>query len=218
MSRSSGAPKDRLRGTNGGGGRRPGRFAAVMAGAALAAGALAVGAGHFLPAQPSLACPSLLECDTLAVRLAPGDERTVDLRYAVYGATDPSRAALLVLVGGPGVSGIDEADRILAALPPAMLHQFRLVFVDHRGVGGSSEIQCPTATNQLGRARNDAVGSDALRWAEIGRAFGRDCVAEAGIAGVAMGEFSSERIASDLEAPRPTRTSEPRFDPRPSRA
>lgn len=91
-------------------------------------------------------CGERLACTDVAVPLSyedPVGERA-HLRVSRVAALREPSGVLFVNPGGPGVSGADYAESVVAHLPRRLLERFDIVGIDHRGTGaGSSRLNCP---------------------------------------------------------------------------
>lgn len=177
--------------------------ASLVAGV-IVAGAILVLLGALAPHSEAGRCPPAVSCETITVAVDGGEDQSPQrIRYAMRSATADRMGTLLVLSGGPGVSGVAQADNLTSNMPAAVLDHFDLVMVDHRGVGGSSEIRCDEATIALaGRQFLMPEGAPAETWEHLGAEYQRDCFDEAGLHLDRANDFSTEDIAADLEAVR----------------
>jgi pimeloyl-ACP methyl ester carboxylesterase len=141
-----------------------------------------VAAGTGAPTRPAGPGPSFtpcaggLECASVSVPIdyAVPAGPVLPIAIARRPATDPAAklGVLLVNPGGPGGSGIELVQA--GVLPAAVTDRFDVIGFDPRGVGGSTELQCPLGpdTPYLGdpdpgdpadeAATNDAVDRYAL--------------------------------------------------------
>jgi pimeloyl-ACP methyl ester carboxylesterase len=121
--------------------------------------------------------------------------RTIDVLYAVRPADAPvpggARRVLVLVSGGPGSSGIEDADWSFEALDPRITRRFDVVAFDARGTGGTDPHACPAAGRRYSRAPVTA---------ETASAFAVDCVREADVAPEELAGFSSRTIAEDIDA------------------
>ncbi len=138
------------------------------------------------------------ECHRLAVPAHPsagGDAQdTVDLLYAVHPAAHPlagDRRVLVLVDGGPGASGIDDADWMTGMFGSRLTDVVDVVAFDARGIGGSDPHDCPNAQN---------VYADAPTTAASARTFAESCVREAGVSPDDLATYSSAQTADDIDA------------------
>jgi pimeloyl-ACP methyl ester carboxylesterase len=68
--------------------------------------------------------------------------KTITIALARHPATGKKFGSLVFNPGGPGASGIDYLDTIVADLSPSIVTHFDLVGFDARGVGRSSPVRC----------------------------------------------------------------------------
>ncbi|MGZ4627268.1 MAG: alpha/beta hydrolase, partial [Kineosporiaceae bacterium] len=113
-----------------------------------------------------------------------------------------SRGVLVIATGGPGSSGIAEADQRLATMSTDITDHYDVVFFDQRGVGLSQPFSCddslyddspPPLTTTSGGADRDA-------FARAARQFATDCFDEAGVDPADAWQYSTRQAAEDLEA------------------
>ncbi len=132
---------------------------------------------------------------TAAVPGSTGPRRdTVDVAYAVRRAEDPDPAAgrrvLLIAVGGPGSSGIADADWYDRTLSGEILDTHDIVLFDARGTGATDPRGCPSAYREY--VREETI--------ERAKAFAAACIAEAGADGLDMRRFGTAAVAEDIDA------------------
>lgn len=127
-------------------------------------------------------CPqtAALQCATLDVPLdrsgrLPGTIRLAAVRRVA--ATNPTRAAVVALAGGPGQAATPLVDDFAAIVAPALGSRDLLVF-DQRGTGASTPLRCQLA----GRTLTDAASR---------------CAAQLG---PRRGQFTTAASVEDLEA------------------
>ena len=130
------------------------------------------------------------------------DKRTIDVVFAVLPATGDRRGMFAVASGGPGDSGVMDADGFTSTFDPRILERFDIVFFDPRGVGRSGGVDCPEAYavwNLVdGRARTPEQEATVNAGA---RTFARDCVREAGPeARRLLPYLGTEQAVEDFEA------------------
>jgi pimeloyl-ACP methyl ester carboxylesterase len=137
-------------------------------------------------------------CGQVTVAAVPGStgsrRDTVEVAYAVHPADDPDqdvpRRVLLIAVGGPGSSGIAEADWYAGTLPPEILDTYDIVLFDPRGTGSTDRRGCPSAYREY--VREETTGR--------AKTFAASCITEAGAAGMDMRRFGTAAVGEDIEA------------------
>ena len=149
-------------------------------------------------------CPhSSFECITLGV---PADHfatsPTWDVTFALHRGSVDSRGVLVIATGGPGSSGIAEADDRLAGMSPGITDHYDVVFFDQRGIGRSEPFRCDRTL-----ARDDSEPVDSSADADQRDAFARaatqlglDCFAEAGVDPADAGRYGTRQAVEDLES------------------
>ena len=155
----------------------------------------AVGAGPCPNVESSFRCFSL----TVPLdHFDPTNPATTTIVIAIHRATaHRSKGLLVTAVGGPGASGLTDADALLTTWSPAVIAAYDVVYFDQRGIGESGGLYCPRAVLASRRAEGaavfDVVGSS--------RTFARRCSAE--LDSTALLPFLGTRqAAEDLEAAR----------------
>ena len=152
-------------------------------------------------------CPdgSEFQCVTLSVprdHFARGGPAW-DIGFAIHRATGKRVGTYVVIVGGPGGSGIASADDYTSYDPASIPRHFDIVFLDQRGVGRSHPITCPNAT--VVYYDSDANPADPAQGAAAGdaaRTYVQDCLAEAGADPADLPFYSTRQAVEDLEAVR----------------
>jgi pimeloyl-ACP methyl ester carboxylesterase len=176
--------------------------AAVLAFAGMTAGidAQAAGIADVIDALDPHPCYSGdLTCVTIAVPLdhdRPGDNRQLDIEFAIHLATGDYRGTLLYFVGGPGQAGVPFGTVALTWFDPSILEHFDIVFFDQRGTGPRHGVDCrgaATAHWQLPWRPDDidVMVDDAER-------FTADCVAESGRADI-LPYIGTAQAARDVD-------------------
>ena len=153
-------------------------LALVSCGEALSTTAALAGLGG----QP---CPdSEFTCVAIDVPLDhsnPADGRTIPIAFAVLPATGTTTGVLVTAVGGPGASGVDEANWRFPYLDPAIRESFDIVFFDQRGVEMSDELICTAAESQNDDDYDALPTNSERRWGrliEVTSDYIESCVAE----------------------------------------
>jgi pimeloyl-ACP methyl ester carboxylesterase len=150
-------------------------------------------------------CPgSDFSCITLDVPIDHSDptrDRTIAVTFAVLPATGTTQGALVVAVGGPGASGVEEASWRFADIDPKIRRHFDLVFFDQRGVDMADELSCPDADEESGSSDPTSEELD-TPWEE--RIAGEDgylnsCLDEIGDPEL-LANLGTLQAAGDLEA------------------
>ena len=167
--------------------------------------ALPGGASALTPAQlralgagPCPNAASTFRCLAVTVPLDhfdPADPATLDVIVGVHPASAvPSKGLLVTAVGGPGASGLTDADSLLTMWSDAIVTHYDIVYFDQRGMGESDGIYCPRAV--LGARR--AEGAATFDRIASGRRFARRCVAELD-APTLLPHLGTDQAAEDLE-------------------
>ena len=166
-------------------------------------------------AQAATAQAPELRLEPYAFRLADGTElaaergtfsvpedrrdprsRRIELGFVRFRSTNPQPGAPIVyLAGGPGGSGVATARGPRQPIFLALRQVADVIAFDQRGVGLSNHIPSCTAERRLDPA---AVLSEASLTAYYGETL-RACVARWRAAGVAVGGYTTEQSADDLE-------------------
>lgn len=143
-------------------------------------------------------CPALGPgCHFVTVpfdRTQPNDPRTIDIAYRVAPSTGTGHRLLIVAVGGPGDSGLDEMTARLDEIGPGIRDAFDIVFFDQRGVGASDGLRCPTA------AHGTEATSGLSERDSAARTFAEACVRETGHAAADMAVYATSQAAEDVDA------------------
>lgn len=156
----------------------------------------------FVGRQP---CPeSRFECVTLSVPkdhfAEPGGE-TWDVAFAIQRASGEKKGTFVIITGGPGGSGVSEAETWADYFATGITNSYDLVFTDQRGVGLSHPIQCYDAAaayySSPARVQETAERDAATAAAQT---FATDCIAEAGVGEADLPFFSSQQAIHDLES------------------
>ena len=159
------------------------------------------GSGGLLVREP---CPdSEFECITLGVpadHFTPGSE-VWEVTFALHRAPPGAQGVLVVATGGPGSSGIADADWRLEEMPSDIVDQYDVVFFDQRGIGRSEPFRCDEAFWSL----EETVGPDSTpvernSFARATERFVEECFAEAGVDPADAERYSTRQAAEDLEA------------------
>ena len=159
------------------------------------------GSGGLLLREP---CPaSEFECITLGVpadHFAPGSE-IWEVTFARHPARERSEGVFVVATGGPGSSGIADADMRLEGMPAAITDAYDIVFFDQRGVGRSQPFRCDDAF----WFADETVGPSSTpvernSFARASERFVDECFAEAGVDPADAERYSTRQAAEDLEA------------------
>ncbi|MGI9186032.1 MAG: alpha/beta fold hydrolase [Gaiellales bacterium] len=147
-------------------------------------------------------CPnvdSVFRCLAVTVPLDhfdPANHATLKVLVGVHpAATSHSKGLLVTAVGGPGASGLSDADALLGMWSPAIVRQYDIVYFDQRGIAASSGIYCPQAVLAARRAEGTARFDLAITDAR----FTRECVRELD-APALLAYLDTRQAAEDLEA------------------
>lgn len=157
------------------------------------------------------ACPnqeSVFRCLAVEVPLDhfdPANPARIEIVVGVHQASVPhSKGLLVTTVGGPGASGLTDADTFSRMWSKDITAQYDIVYFDQRGISASEGIFCPravlTARRAEGTARFDATANN--------RRFANRCVAELD-APTLLPYLSTRQAAEDLEAIRQRLGAEP---------
>lgn len=150
------------------------------------------------PRAPGLVCGKLSVPRDYA---SPGGDR-LTIALIKRQATEPgrSRGAIVLNPGGPGGSGVDfvaqAANAVVLKDDPVMRQLGRyhdLVGFDPRGVGGSSQVKCPSRSAFLDASARGATASSITA---LATPFVAECVKQNG---VLLGSVSTVDVARDLE-------------------
>jgi pimeloyl-ACP methyl ester carboxylesterase len=109
------------------------------------------------------------------------DGKQIALTFAVRPAPGERAGVLVVAVGGPGGSGVEESAWRFTSLDPVILSTFDIVFFNQRGVDLATELECPQATDRNGE--DWAELSDDWTWqdlAEVEHRWVKRCINEVG--------------------------------------
>src|SRR5215207_4218924 len=136
--------------------------------ALVAAGLMLLGAPAAGAAVAYLPCPGqpALQCGTLDVPLdrrglVPGSVRLSTIRRVA--PANPTRTAIVGLVGGPGGAALPFTADFARLLAPGLTSR-DLVMFDPRGVGGSSPVSCSfTGTSETAIGQSCAARLGAAR-------------------------------------------------------
>ncbi len=118
---------------------------------------------------------------------------TLDITYAVSPATGEKQGTLLFIDGGPGESGLLDANDFIDRLPEQVRKQYDVVAFDPRGTGRSELRECPQNLDRY-YGKTDAVSSS------FSADFAHGCAVEAGADPAWLSTYGSEHIAGDIEA------------------
>ena len=132
----------------------------------------------------------------------PTDDRTLAVTFAVLPASGARQGAFVVAVGGPGGSGLEEADWRFEDFGPMIRERFDIVFFDQRGVDLGEELTCPDTNELSGDTWSQLPDDLPERWdplVEATSAFVKDCVAEMP-RGDLLPFLGTAQAAADLEA------------------
>ena len=154
-----------------------------------------------LGAGPCPNAESTFRCLAVTVPLDhfnPSNPASLDVIVGVHPASIArSKGLLVTLVGGPGASGLTDADALLELWSEPIIRQYDIVYFDQRGIGASSGIYCPQAVLAARRAE----GTTRFDRTTNNRRFATRCVAEAD-APTLLPYLSTAQAAEDLETMR----------------
>jgi len=151
-----------------------------------------------------------LTCVTIQAPLDHFDSsetRTLDITFGIHPARKERKGMYAqAFPGGPGGEGISSST--LDLFSDSILDYYDIVFFDQRGVGLSSELDCPTAlaTYFDDLSEDDTQGQEGLdtpaeQEKEIDRAatFVKGCIAEMGIPAEEFRFYGTDQVAEDIE-------------------
>ena len=168
-----------------------------------AANALTPGQLRDLGAGPCPNIDSAFRCLSVRVPLDhfdPANPAQIDVVVGVHpAAAAHSKGLLVTAVGGPGASGLSDADTFLKSWSPAIVANYDVVYFDQRGIAASSGIYCPSAVLAARRAEGTA-GYDLTA---SSRRFARRCATELD-APTLLPYLGTRQAAEDLEVIRQT--------------
>lgn len=147
--------------------------------------------------DPERVCEAAVECRSIVVR---ADRRstargaTTTIEYGLRPADGARRGTLVIVAGGPGISGIVAFRLLEATLPARLLAAYDVVVLDPRGTGQSGYRGCPQATTAY------AIQLDLDVEASVVTSFVDRCIAEAGVPAAELARYGSEQIVEDIEA------------------
>jgi pimeloyl-ACP methyl ester carboxylesterase len=132
------------------------------------------------------------------------DGDVIDLTYAVRPANRDRQGVLVVAVGGPGASGVEESSWRFNSLDRSILDHYDIVFFDQRGVGLADVLDCPTATDRNAEEWYEfPEDGDWMVAAEIEKRWVERCMDEMGRPDV-IPFLSTDHAIADLELFRQT--------------
>ncbi len=147
--------------------------------------------------DPDRVCEANVECRTIVVQ---ADQRSDDPRGATtsieYGydqADGPRRGTLVIVAGGPGVSGIVTYRLIQDTLDARLLATYDVVVFDPRGVGHSGYRDCPVASDVY------AVQLDLTVQPKVIGTFVERCIVEADVRTTDLARYGSDQVVEDIE-------------------
>ena len=193
--------------------RRPrsARWLAALLGLLLLSGCTQVVSGSASYAPPGTdgvlrqePCPdSEFECITLGVpadHFTPGSE-TWEVTFALHRARTRSEGVLVIATGGPGSSGIAEADRRLESMRYRLTEYYDVVLFDQRGIGRSEPFRCDEAFWYAGETVSpSSTTAERNSFARATARFVDECFAEAGVDPADAERYSTRQAVEDLEA------------------
>ncbi|MCX7889401.1 MAG: alpha/beta hydrolase [Rhodobacteraceae bacterium] len=142
---------------------------------------------------------SSLTCVTIDVPRDPvaGDPGgTLPVTFAVSPAKTASRGVLVIVVGGPGGSGLAVADDYMGAFDAELTAQVDIVFFDQRGTGPDTGLVCPEAQGRYDTADVPLDRPEAA--ISITKQYVSDCLSQLDHADL-LGLVDSDRAIRDLE-------------------
>lgn len=192
--------------------RTAGRWSTALVSALLLGGCTSVVPGSAEYAPPGAEgrvvrepCPgSEFECITLGVpadHFVPGSP-IWDVTFALHRAAAESRGVFVTATGGPGSSGIAEADARLAGLPTEITDHYDVVFFDQRGIGRSEPFRCDRTLSAEDDEVLDSSSTADQRdaFAESATQVALDCFDEADVDPADAGRYATRQAVEDLES------------------
>ena len=146
--------------------------------------------------DPERVCDARLECRWMTVeadQLDHADRPTRVLRYGLRRADRERRGTLVVVAGGPGVSGIASYDQTESSLDTRLTDWLDIVAFDPRGVGDSGYRDCLGASGRYSEALDREPTVAAIE------GFVADCLRDAEVDPSTLGDYGSAQIAEDIE-------------------
>ena len=146
--------------------------------------------------DPERVCDARLECRWMTVeadQLDHADRPTRVLRYGLRRADRERRGTLVVVAGGPGVSGIASYDQTESSLDTRLTDWLDIVAFDPRGVGDSGYRDCLGASGRYSEALDRGPTLGAIE------GFVADCLRDAEVDPSTLGDYGSAQIAEDIE-------------------
>lgn len=183
----------------------------MVLGALLAPGTAAALTRAELRGLGAGACPNVVStfrCLAVSVPLDHFDSAnpaSLEVLVGVHpAAVAHSKGLLVTAVGGPGASGLADADAFLPMWSPAIVRQYDIVYFDQRGIGASSGIYCPQSVLAARRAE----GTAGFDLAATDKRFAAQCAMELDAPSL-LPYLGTRQAAEDLEAIRRKLGAEP---------
>jgi pimeloyl-ACP methyl ester carboxylesterase len=174
-------------------------FVLTSSGAPTATSSILADLGGELCEDSAFTCVTL---DLPVNHFDPSDDRTLAVTFAVLPASGQRVGAFVVAVGGPGGSGLAEANERFENFGPAIRERFDIVFFDQRGVDMGEQLACPNTNELSGDTWSQLPEDLPERWdplVEATSAYVEDCVAEMP-EGELLPFLGTAQAAADLEA------------------
>ncbi|HET7169515.1 MAG TPA: alpha/beta fold hydrolase [Candidatus Limnocylindrales bacterium] len=146
--------------------------------------------------NPDRVCDARLECRWMTVeadQLSHADRPTRVLRYGLRPADRERHGTLVMVTGGPGVSGIVAYDQGESTLDPRLTDWLDIVAFDPRGVGDSGYRDCPDASQRYGQVMDGRLTASMIE------TFVSDCLRDAEVDPSTLADYGSANIAEDIE-------------------
>jgi pimeloyl-ACP methyl ester carboxylesterase len=144
----------------------------------------------------------VFQCGTIEVPVDHADPSgpRQPFTFAARPADGDSLGVLLSIDGGPGYSGVDDADD-WTTTDPAIETRFDLLTFDLRGVSRSTLLDCPTASSAwyTGGLRG-ATAAEQHTLVARAQAYATDCPTEAGFDATTLGHYTTAQAAEDIDA------------------
>jgi pimeloyl-ACP methyl ester carboxylesterase len=148
-------------------------------------------------------CPdSIFTCVKISVPLDhfnPADKRKIDVVFGVLPAQGKRLGMFVTADGGPGGSGLADADLFSRDYGKQIRDHFDIVFFDQRGVGKSQGVWCEKAAKEYYQKDTRSITSqDEAVLLQSAKQFVSDCEKEMGAADV-LPFLGTQQAVEDLE-------------------
>ena len=124
----------------------------------------------------------------------------IKVMFAVWPASGKRKGMFVTAVGGPGGSGISEAETRAKDLPKALHKNFDLVLFDPRGIGRSGHMDCSDAYSSYDTPPAETPEQEA-EIAKTTQVFVKSCLREMKAGdGAKLPYYATKQVAQDLDA------------------